>query len=130
MHLQLRPHPKLNPAQERLIRDELFNGKGLASALAKGNGHERVYIVEPTGKFENDPNVTDKKFPGNPTRSYRPLTPLKIVTEVTGWVKQMPKERQNLCGLATPASLLGREGRDDSGDETWDFSTIYPENIC
>jgi hypothetical protein len=49
----------------------LANGAGLAAALAKGDGRERVYIVEPTGSFENDPNVTDKKFPGNPTRSYR-----------------------------------------------------------
>jgi rifampin ADP-ribosylating transferase len=49
----------------------LVNGAGLAAALAKGDGRERVYIVEPTGGFENDPNVTDKKFPGNPTRSYR-----------------------------------------------------------
>ena len=46
----------------------LANGAGLAAALAKGDGRERVYIVEPTGSFENDPNVTDKKFPGNPNR--------------------------------------------------------------
>src|SRR6267378_2289695 len=61
----------------------LANGAGLAAALAKGDGPERVYIVEPTGSFENDPNVTDKKFPGNPTRSYRTEAPLKIVGEVT-----------------------------------------------
>ena len=46
----------------------LVNGAGLAAALAKGDGRERVYIIEPTGSFENDPNVTDKKFPGNPTK--------------------------------------------------------------
>jgi hypothetical protein len=68
------------------------NGAGLAAALAKGDGHERVYIVEPTGNFENDPNVTDKKFPGNPTRSYRSQAPLKIVGEVTDWVKQTPED--------------------------------------
>jgi len=72
----------------------LINGAGLAAALAKGNESERVYIVEPTGVFENDPNVTDKKFPGNPTRSYRSLAPLKIVGEVTDWVKQTPEEIQ------------------------------------
>jgi hypothetical protein len=72
----------------------LVNGAGLAAALAKGNGAERVYIVEPTGSFENDPNVTDKKFPGNPTRSYRSLEPLKIVGEVTDWIKQTPEEVQ------------------------------------
>ena len=80
----------------------LVNGAGLAAALAKGDGHERVYIVEPTGSFENDPNVTDKKFPGNPTRSYRSQTPLKIVGEITEWVKQTPEEiRQWRERLAT-----------------------------
>ena len=57
----------------------LADGAGLAAALAAGEGPERVYIVEPTGDFENDPNVTDKKFPGNPTRSYRSSAPLRIV---------------------------------------------------
>lgn len=70
----------------------LVNGAGLAAALAKGDGRERVYIVEPTGSFENDPNVTDKKFPGNPTRSYRSQTPLKIIGEVTDWVRLTPEE--------------------------------------
>lgn len=72
----------------------LINGAGLAAALAKGEGRERVYIVEPTGDFENDPNVTDKKFPGNPTRSYRSSAPLQIVGEVTDWVKQTPEQIQ------------------------------------
>jgi hypothetical protein len=70
----------------------LMNGAGLAAALANGEGRERVYVVEPTGEFENDPNVTDKKFPGNLTRSYRSQKPLKIVGEVTDWAKQMPEE--------------------------------------
>ena len=72
----------------------LVNGAGLAAALAKGDGRERVYIVEPTGSFENDPNVTDKKFPGNPTRSYRTRAPLQIVGEITDWVRQTPEEIQ------------------------------------
>jgi hypothetical protein len=72
----------------------LPNGAGLAAALAKGAGYERVYIVEPTGIFENDPNVTDKKFPGNPTRSYRSQAPLKIIGEVTDWVRQTPEQVQ------------------------------------
>jgi Rifampin ADP-ribosyl transferase len=72
----------------------LPNGAGLAAALAKGDGRERVYIVEPTGSFEDDPNVTDKKFPGNPTRSYRSQAPLKIVGELTDWVRQTPEEIQ------------------------------------
>jgi len=72
----------------------LSNGAGLAAALAKGDGRERVYIVEPTGSFENDPNVTDKKFPGNPTRSYRTISPLKITGEVKDWVRQTPEQIQ------------------------------------
>ena len=72
----------------------LANGAGLAAALAEGDGGERVYIVEPTGSFENDPNVTDKKFPGNPTRSYRSQLPLRIIGEITEWVRQTPEELQ------------------------------------
>lgn len=68
----------------------IANGAGLAAALATGDGRERVYIVEPTGSFENDPNVTDKKFPGNPTRSYRSQDPLKVVAELTDWARQTP----------------------------------------
>jgi len=70
----------------------LVNGAGLAAALAKGDGRERVYIVDPTGSFENDPNVTNKKFPGNPTRSYRTAAPLKIVGEVTDWARLTEEE--------------------------------------
>lgn len=70
----------------------LINGAGLAASLAKGEGRERVYLVEPTGKFENDPNVTDKRFPGNLTRSYRSQEPLRIVGEVSDWRRQTPEE--------------------------------------
>lgn len=70
----------------------LPNGAGLAAALANGDGPERVYIVEPTGPFEHDPNVTDKKFPGNPTRSYRSEAPLKIIGELSDWVRQTPEQ--------------------------------------
>lgn len=85
--------------QEALTMNHIYftaiaNGAGLAAALAKGDGHERVYVVEPTGSFENDPNVTDKKFPGNPTRSYRTDAPLKIAGETTDWVKQTPEQIQ------------------------------------
>lgn len=69
----------------------LVNGAGLAAALARGEGAERVYMVEPTGSFENDPNLTDKKFPGNPTRSYRSEAPLKIVGEVREWTRPDPE---------------------------------------
>lgn len=72
----------------------LMNGAGLAAALAKGDGRERVYMVEPTGTFENDPNVTNNKFPGNPTRSYRTTAPLRIVGEAAEWMTQTPEEVQ------------------------------------
>jgi rifampin ADP-ribosylating transferase len=72
----------------------LMNGAGLAASLAKGEGRERVYIVEPTGSFENDPNVTNKKFPGNPTRSYRTKEPLRIVGEATEWMRQTSDDVQ------------------------------------
>jgi rifampin ADP-ribosylating transferase len=70
----------------------LANGAGLAAELAPGEGQARVYVVEPTGSFESDPNVTDKKFPGNPTRSYRSSAPLKIIGEVKDWVRLTPEE--------------------------------------
>jgi rifampin ADP-ribosylating transferase len=73
----------------------LVNGAGLAAEIAKGGGHARVYVVEPTGDFENDPNVTDKKFPGNPTRSYRSEQPLKIVGEVTDWERLTAEQLQD-----------------------------------
>lgn len=55
------------------------------AALAAGHGHERIYLVEATGEIEDDPNVTDKKFPGNPTMSYRSEHPFKVVGEVAIW---------------------------------------------
>ena len=85
--------------EEDLVMNHIYftaiaNGAGLAAALANGDGRERVYIVEPTGSFENDPNVTDKKFPGNPTRSYRSREPLRIVGEVEDWARQTPEQIQ------------------------------------
>lgn len=70
------------------------DGAGLAAELARGEGEPRVYVVEPTGPFEDDPNVTDKMFPGNPTRSYRSRHPLRIVAEVTDWTRLTPDELQ------------------------------------
>ncbi|WEK60925.1 MAG: NAD(+)--rifampin ADP-ribosyltransferase [Candidatus Microbacterium colombiense] len=69
----------------------LPGGAGLAAELAPGDREPRVYLVEPTGPFENDPNVTDKKFPGNPTRSYRSAEPLRVTGEVTDWTRLTPE---------------------------------------
>lgn len=63
----------------------LPKGAGLAAEIAKGDGRPRVYVVMPTGRFEDDPNVTNKKFRGNPTRSYRSESPLKILGEIESW---------------------------------------------
>ena len=76
----------------------LVDGAGLAAEiaaeLAEGDVIPRVFVVEPTGAFENDPNVTDKKFPGNPTRSYRSSAPLRIVSEITEWTRLTPEQLQ------------------------------------
>ena len=72
----------------------LPDGAGLAAEIAPGDGEPRVYLVEPTGEYENDPNVTDKKFPGNPTRSYRSKAPLRIVSEVHDWTRLTPEALQ------------------------------------
>ncbi|MFD5966109.1 NAD(+)--rifampin ADP-ribosyltransferase [Streptomyces sp. NPDC058783] len=82
-----RPDIVMNHIYFTALRD----GAGLAAELAAGDGEPRVYAVEPTGEFENDPNVTDKKFPGNPTRSYRSKEPLRVVGEVTDWTRQTPE---------------------------------------
>jgi rifampin ADP-ribosylating transferase len=66
----------------------------IAAELAAGAAQPRVYEVEPIGEFENDPNVTDKKFPGNPTRSYRSTAPLRVVGEITEWTRLTPEQLQ------------------------------------
>jgi rifampin ADP-ribosylating transferase len=60
--------------------------------LALGVGRERIYLVEPTGPIEDDPNLTDKKFPGNPTKSYRSKHPFKVVGEITVWQGHSPEK--------------------------------------
>lgn len=76
----------------------LVDGAGLAAEIAadlfEGDAVPRVYAVEPVGTFENDPNVTDKKFPGNPTRSYRSSAPLRVVAEITNWTRLTPEALQ------------------------------------
>lgn len=71
--------------------------------LAQGKGMERIYRVEPTGPYENDPNLTDKKFPGNPTRSYRSLAPLRVLGELESWAghsqQQIAAMKQHLQQL-------------------------------
>jgi rifampin ADP-ribosylating transferase len=81
--------------------------------LAIGEGRGRIYIVEPTGPFEDDPNLTDKKFPGNPTRSFRTRAPLRVVGELTGWIGHAPEQLQAMRdGLAR----LAAQGVDATGE--------------
>jgi hypothetical protein len=75
----------------------------LATALAGSEELGRVYVVEPTGPFEDDPNVTDKRFPGNVTRSYRTRHPMRVVDEVQGWEGHAPEVLQQM--LANIARL-------------------------
>jgi rifampin ADP-ribosylating transferase len=82
-----RPEVVMNHIYFTALRD----GAGLAAELAAGDGTPRVYVVEPTGAFEDDPNVTDKKFPGNPTRSYRSSAPLRVLDEIRDWTRLTPE---------------------------------------
>ena len=76
--------------------------------LAKSNSKERIYLVEPLGEFENDPNLTDKKFPGNPTRSYRSKYPLKIIAELSSWERHSDEEINNMLSALKKLSDEGK----------------------
>ncbi|MGV8965519.1 MAG: NAD(+)--rifampin ADP-ribosyltransferase [Cellulomonas sp.] len=88
-------------------------GAPLAAELARGDGPGRVYRVEPLGTIEDDPNVTDKRFPGNPTRSYRTTEPLRVVEEVTDWQRPPPEMIQHLRERVAELAELGIEAMDD-----------------
>lgn len=81
----------------------------LAVALTGSDGRDHVYVVEPTGPFEDDPNVTDKRFPGNVTRSYRTRHPMRVVGEVRDWEGHPPEVLQ---GMLDNLATLRAEGRD------------------
>lgn len=86
---------------------KVLDGAVLAAEMAVGDGPCRVYVVEPQDDVEDDPNVTDKKFPGNPTHSYRSGMPVRVVGEVSDWVGHSPEYlRQFRAGL----EALARRG--------------------
>lgn len=89
------------------------NGAPLAAALAVGDGPPRVYLVEPLGTLEDDPNVTDKRFPGNPTRSYRTTEPVRIVAEVHDWTPPSADVVAHLRARMGELAELGIEAMDD-----------------
>ena len=66
--------------------------------LASGEDRGRIYVVEPTGEFEDDPNLTDKKFPGNPTHSFRSREPLRVVGELVDWIGHSPEKLEAMRG--------------------------------
>ncbi len=82
--------------------------------LAAGNGRGRIYLVEPTGAFEDDPNVTDKKFPGNPTQSFRSLEPIHVVGELVDWVGHPPAALTAMRERVAVALRQGASAIDDS----------------
>ncbi|MFC4614253.1 NAD(+)--rifampin ADP-ribosyltransferase [Cellulomonas algicola] len=75
--------------------------------LAAGEGRGRIYVVEPTGALEDDPNVTDQRFPGNPTRSYRTREPVRVVGEIVDWVGHPPEQ---LATMRAHLDELDRQG--------------------
>ncbi len=81
--------------------------------LALGEGPGRIYIVEPTGPIEDDPNLTDKKFPGNPTKSYRTLHPIRIIGEVKDWQGHPPEQLKAMKEHLERLKELGIEAIED-----------------
>lgn len=77
--------------------------------LAQGEGPGRIYIVEPTGTIEDDPNLTDKKYPGNPTKSYRSRDPLRVVGEVKDWQGHSPEQLKAMKDHLEKLKQLGIE---------------------
>ena len=81
--------------------------------LAQGEGRGRIYIVEPTGPIMDDPNLTDKRFPGNPTKSYRSREPLRVTGEVTDWQGHSPEALQAMKDGLEELKRQGIEAIDD-----------------
>jgi rifampin ADP-ribosylating transferase len=78
---------------------ETLDAATWGAELAVGEGRGRIYVVEPTGPLEDDPNVTDKRHPGNPTRSYRTREPVRVVGELEDWVGHSPEQVQEMLDV-------------------------------
>jgi rifampin ADP-ribosylating transferase len=81
--------------------------------LADGEGRGRIYVVEPIGDFEDDPNLTDKKFPGNPTRSFRSREPLRVVGELVDWAGHSPERLESMRAAVDNSQRAGRAKIED-----------------
>ena len=107
------------PLSEALANAELLVDRATLDAaiwgaeLALGEGVGRIYRVEPTGQFENDPNLTDTRFVGNPTRSYRTREPLRVVEEVTDWEGHPPEVLQQMLDRLEELRAEGVEAIND-----------------
>lgn len=107
----IRPGHSSNYTERRspwVYFSETLDAAAWGAELAKGDGPGRVYVVEPTGPFVDDPNLTDRKFPGNPTKSYRSQDPLRIVSEYENWPRHSPEAIQ-----AMKDGIAGLEPIDD-----------------
>lgn len=90
-----------------------LNAATWGAELAAGEGRGRIYTVEPTGPIEDDPNLTDKKYPGNPTKSYRTKDPLRVTGEITDWQGHSAEELQVMKGHLERLRELGIEAIED-----------------
>ncbi|MGP9734877.1 NAD(+)--rifampin ADP-ribosyltransferase [Brachybacterium sp. AOP42-C2-15] len=116
----LAPGDLLTPAQPSNYRDdaplrhvyvtETMHAAAWGAQLARGDGEPRVYVVEPTGRLEDDPNVTDKRLPGNPTRSYRSTEPVRVVRELKDWPRH---SEESVRAMREGLEALRRDGADE-----------------
>ncbi len=94
-----------------------LNAATWGAELALGEGPCRIYTVEPIGSIEDDPNLTDKKFPGNPTKSYRTQSPLRVTGEVMNWQGHSPEELNSMKEHVERMKKLGIEAIEDREKE-------------
>lgn len=116
----LAPGEMLTPAYPSNFREnaplrhvyvtETMHAAAWGAQLARGDGEPRVYVVEPTGELEDDPNVTDKRMPGNPTRSSRTLAPVRVVRELVDWPRH---SRESVRAMQEGLARLRRDGADE-----------------
>ena len=103
---------KRNPAAHVYLTATL-NAAAWGAELAAGDAAERIYVVEPTGPIEDDPNLTDKKYTGNPTKSYRSRAPLRVVGEITDWQGHSPEQIEAMKEGIERLRQLGVEAIED-----------------
>ncbi|ATG50882.1 rifampin ADP-ribosyl transferase [Brachybacterium vulturis] len=117
---QLVPGELLTPAQPSNFREDAplrhvyvtatLHAAAWGAQLARGAAEPRIYVVEPTGELEDDPNVTDTRFPGNPTRSYRTLEPVRVVRKLEDWPRH---SEQSVRAMQEGLAELRRAGKDE-----------------